>query len=172
LVQKPFIAVDTTMSATMNNTQTSPSSPVRDLSAATGRYHRADRPALPRAWWAGQRHYTVYMLRELSSVFVALWALRLLVRLNRLRQGRAAYERFMAAERRPGWVMFNLTTFLFALLHSVTFLQAAGMGPRVRVKGRKVDAATITSAAFVGWGIASLGILLALFLGGRSDDAG
>ncbi len=159
------------MSATMNNTQTSPSSPVRDLSAATGRYHRADRPALPRAWWAGQRHYTVYMLRELSSVFVALWALRLLVRLNRLRQGQAAYERFVAAERRPGWVMFNLTTFLFALLHSVTFLQAAGMGPRVRVKGHKVDAATITSAAFVGWGLASLGVALALVLGdGHGDD--
>src|SRR5579875_3514864 len=130
LVQEPPFAMGATMNATtdmpMQATHSSPSSPVRDISASSGRYHPASRPVLPFGWWTAHRDYVIYMLRELSSVFIAIWALRFLVRLNRLKQGEDAYERAVDADRQPGWVLFNLAAFAFALLHAVTWFQLTG----------------------------------------------
>jgi fumarate reductase subunit C len=111
------------------------------------------------------------MLRELSSLFLALWAVRLLTRLDRLRRGQEGYEAFVAAQRRPAWVVYHLITLLFALLHAVTFLVAAGKGPTPHIRGRRVSEQTIAAGAFAGWAVASLGVALVLLLGGRRQDA-
>ena len=81
----------------------------------------------------------------------------------------------MAAQRSPGWMAFNLVTFLFALLHAVTWFQLtgvvmSGMAQKVRIGGRRLSAQQISAGSFAGWAAASLGILLALLLGGRKDQ--
>lgn len=151
------------------STDYTPSGLARDAATAPGGY-ATFRPRLPWAWWTRNRNYTIYMLREASSLFIALWAWRFLAQLRHLRRGAGAYESFVRAQRNPLWVLFNLVTFAFAALHSVTFLQAAGMGPRVRVGGRKVTEQQITQGAFAGWAAASVAVLLALLLGGRGGD--
>lgn len=156
------------MGETMSDGQT-PSGLARDAATAPGGY-ATYRPRLPWTWWTRNNNYRTYMLREASSLFIAIWAWRFLAQLRRLRRGADAYDGFVRAQRSPGWLLFNVTTFLFALLHSVTFLQAAGMGPRVRLGGRKVTEEMITNGAFAGWAAASIGVLLALLLGGRGED--
>src|SRR5579859_5103422 len=105
----------------------SPARPTRAVGPAPGRYRPAERPGLPVAWWRGNPRYSVYMLRELSSVFLALWAVLFLAQLKRLRRSQEAYEVFVKGQGRPLWVAFHLTAFAFALLHSVTWLQLAGV---------------------------------------------
>src|SRR5690348_10215921 len=86
---------------------------VRQMTPAPADYRPANQPGLPSAWWRLNWRYTLYMLRELSSVFNALWAVRLLMRLNQLRRGPEAYEAAVAAERRPLQMTFNVITLLF-----------------------------------------------------------
>ncbi len=50
-------------------------------------------------WWLEKPEYTLYMLRELTSVFVGGYAVVMLVGLRRLSEGQAAYEAFLAALR-------------------------------------------------------------------------
>jgi fumarate reductase subunit C len=144
---------------------------VRDMASAPAGYHPADQPGLPSAWWRLNGRYTLYMLRELSSVFNALWAVRLLMQLNQLRRGRDAYEAAVAAQRSPRQIAFNVITLLFALLHSVTFLLAAGKGPTLHTRGRRVPERTIAAAAFAGWATASIAVLVVLLFGGRDEKA-
>lgn len=153
----------------MSNGHT-PSGLARAAATAPGGYSTY-RPRLPWTWWTRNSHYTTYMLREMSSLFIAIWAWRFLRQLRQLRRGAAAYEGYVRRERGAGWLLFNLIAFLFAVLHSITFLQAAGMGPRVRVGGRKLSEATITNGAFAGWAAASVVVLLGLLLGGLGKDA-
>ena len=47
--------------------------------------------------WLGQRRYVIYMIRELTSLFVGLYCAVLVVGLLRLSQGRAAWDGFLAA---------------------------------------------------------------------------
>ena len=140
---------------------------VRKMAAAPAGYHVADRPGLPPGWWRANPRYTLYMLRELSSVFNALWAVRVLIQVGQVRRGRDAYDAFVAAQRRPRWIAYHLITLLFAVIHSVTFLIAAGKGPTLRVRGRRVPERTLANGAFAGWAAASLLVLLVLVLGGR-----
>lgn len=158
-----------TMSATTEYTRTEQGW-VRTVAAAPAGYHRTDRPGLPVAWWRVNPRYTLYMLRELSSIFNALWALRVLLQFRQAHGSREGYDRFVAAQRRPAWIAYHLITLLFALIHSVTFLIAAGKGPTVHVRGRRVPERTLATGAFAGWAAASLAVALALLLGGHDAD--
>ena len=161
------------MDATISKTQT-PAGLEPEPATAPGGYPTY-RARLPWAWWQRNPRYTLYMLRELSSVFIALWSALFLVQLSRLRRGKDSYERFVVAQRSPGWMAFNLITLLFALLHAVTWFQLtgvvmSGLAQKVRLAGRKLSAEQITAGSFAGWAAASLGILLALLLGGRKGQ--
>jgi fumarate reductase subunit C len=144
---------------------------VRRIAPAPAGYNPAGRPGLPRAWWRANPRYTLYMLRELSSIFNALWALRLLLLINQMRRGRDAYEAAVAAQRRPHWLTFHLIALLFATLHSATFLLAAGKGPTMRAGDRRISERAVATGAFAGWAAASLTVLLVLLRGGRDETA-
>jgi len=111
------------------------------------------------------------MLRELSSVFNALWSAHLLLQLDSLRRGRDAYAATVARQRRAPWLAFHLVTFLFAALHSVTFLLAAGKGPALHMRGRRAPERSIAAGAFAGWAVASVVVLLVLLFGGRDKKS-
>ncbi len=132
------------------------------------------RPAWSLTWWRGNRNYQVYMLRELSSLFVALWAWRFVGQLRRLRRGEDAYARYIAAQRRPLPLLFNLVAFAFALLHAVTWFQLSGVvlsgiARQLPLPGRRLTQQDITAGNLASWAAASAGIALALLIGGRDD---
>ena len=47
---------------------------------------------MPASWWTRNRHYLAYMLREFSSVPMALWMLWLLVEIQRAGGPAATYH--------------------------------------------------------------------------------
>jgi fumarate reductase subunit C len=145
---------------------------VREIGPTPGQYRPTTEPGLPPAWWRTNPRYSLYMVRELSSVTNALWSLRLLLLLDRLRQGEDAYETALAGERRPPIVALNVLTLILAVVHAVTFLLAAGKGPTLRAPNGRVPERTIAAAAFAGWAVASLAVLLVLVFGGRKDKVG
>jgi fumarate reductase subunit C len=140
---------------------------VRSIGVAPAAYHLASQPGLPLAWWRVNPRYTLYMLRELSSVFNAVWSACLLLQLDQVRRGQGAYDAAVAVQRRPRWIVFHLVTLLFAIIHSVTFLLAAGKGPVLHLRGRRVPERTIAAGAFAGWIGASMAVLMVLLFGGR-----
>jgi fumarate reductase subunit C len=97
------------------------------------------------------------MLRDASSIFVALWVVLLLVQLAQLGQGAQVYQRFIDdVVRSPLGIAFGLVTLAFALLHSVTWLQLAGVVQVVTVGQRRLPANYVVAGAFVGWLAASV----------------
>ena len=74
-------------------------------------YHRS----VPNTWWLKRKPYFLFMLRELTSVFVAGYCLFLLVLISKLGQGAGAYGNLMAALKSPGSVALHLITLAFVL---------------------------------------------------------
>ena len=54
-------------------------------------------------WWRRNPYYVRYMIMELTSVIVAIYAVILLVGVWRLSQGHAPYEAWLASLRQPGY---------------------------------------------------------------------
>jgi fumarate reductase subunit C len=75
-------------------------------------------------WFVKRWPYRIFMLRELSSVFLAAYVVVLLLLVSKVHDGRHAYTAFQQTLKSPGLLVFNSVVLIFALLHTVTWFQA------------------------------------------------
>ena len=128
--------------------------------AAGGTGYRAP---MPRTWWLRHPRYFLFMMRELSSVFVAIFLLGQLCLLRQVTHGPNAFEAWIAALRSPFWIFFHVFALEFALLHSVTWLNLTGKVQVVRLGSTVVSPALVTAAAYATW-VAVTAVLTVLLL--------
>jgi fumarate reductase subunit C len=102
-------------------------------------------------WWLESSAYTGFVVRELTSVFVALFALVMLWQLRALAQGPEAYARVLARLRTPPWLAFHAVAFLFVLFHSVTWFNLAPKAMVLRLGGKKVPDRLIQGMNYAAW---------------------
>ena len=115
------------------------------------------RQPVSRLWWMKKRTYFMFVLRELSSIFVAWFAVFLMIMVSAIGRGEASYRGFMNWAASPAVIVINVIALAFAILHTVTWFaltpqaMVVRFGGRrvpvvkeVRVAGRYVPAATVT----------------------------
>jgi fumarate reductase subunit C len=122
-------------------------------------YHRK----MSAAWWLKKQSYFLFMLRELSSVFIAIFLIVFLVQIYQLTRGPEAYAAFARKLSSPGWIIFNLITFLFALYHSITWFQSSAIVLPLRFGEREVPRNLFVALNVGALALVSL-IILVLFL--------
>jgi fumarate reductase subunit C len=116
---------------------------------------RLYQPKVPRFWWARRRSYLLFVLRELSSLFVAWFVAYLLVLVFAIGQGESAYQRFLDWAANPFVVAVSLVALAFVLLHAVTFFNAAPQTTVVRLRGRRVPSAALAAPIYLAWIVVS-----------------
>src|SRR5437762_3553602 len=106
---------------------------------------------LPATWFLHNRHLVIYALRELTSFFVAGYAIFLLVVLAYANRGRGAFGNFFreVLQSTPALVL-HLTVLAFVLFHSATSFN--GMA-RVMVIRRGEDRVSPTLIAEINYGL-------------------
>ncbi|PZG17066.1 fumarate reductase subunit C [Nonomuraea aridisoli] len=117
---------------------------------------RADayRPRRDRLWFTRSRGYTVFVLRELTSVFVA-WSIVFLLMLVDAVLGGSLPE-FAALAARPWMIALNVVALAATVFHAVTFLNLAPKATVVRLDGRRVPAWMIQGGNHTAWALVSL----------------
>lgn len=118
----------------------------------TGLYRRPISPS----WWLRNRAYFLFMLRELTSVFIAAYAILLLVLLYQLRAGRDAYESYLGFLTEPAMVAFHVAALAAALFHTVTWFNLTPNVLVVRLSGRRVSAPVIAGVNYAAWIVLSV----------------
>jgi fumarate reductase subunit C len=116
---------------------------------------------IKRGWWLRRPRYLAYMVRELTSLFVALYSALLVLGLARLAQGPAAWDGFLVAVSTPGGLAFQLICLLFAIYHSVTWFAVTPKAMPLMLKGEPVAAGVIVGAHYVVWLAISFGVIFA-----------
>jgi fumarate reductase subunit C len=111
---------------------------------------RPYRPRISTWWWTRKRTYLVFVLRELSSVFVAWFVVYLVLFLDAVGQGEAAYQRFLDWAAAPWVTALNVVALVFVLLHTVTWFSLTPQAMGVRVAGRKVPDLHIIAGQYTG----------------------
>jgi fumarate reductase subunit C len=115
-------------------------------------------------WWASRPSYFAFIMRELSSVFVAWFVLYLLFLVRALRLGDAAYQRFLAQAAHPAIVLLNLITLGFVIFHAITWFNLAPQAMVVKAAGRRVPGVLIAASNYAAWGVVSA-VLVWLLVG-------
>ena len=116
-------------------------------------------------WWLQNRAYTGFVLRELTSVFVALFAVVYLWQLRALVQGPEAYARFLARLGTPPFLALHVVAFLFVIFHAVTWFNLAPSAMVVRVRGKRVPDWVIVGLNYAAWVFVSAAVALILLRG-------
>ena len=114
-------------------------------------------------WWLKRRPYTVFMAREWSSVFLAVYVVLLLVLVTKVQDGRAAYEDYVDFLQSPPLIAFHVVALLFALLHTVTWFAAVPKGLPLRRGEELVPPALMIGGNYVVWVVVSA-VVAAVFL--------
>jgi fumarate reductase subunit C len=138
------------------------------VSAGSGytTYHpRWLRPRTSTYWWLGRRSYLVFILRELSSVFVAWFVGYLLLLLRALSHGEAAYREFLRWSGTPVVLLLNVLTFFFVVFHAITWFNLAPQAMVVKMGSTRVPGLLIAAANYAAWAV--LSALVAWVLLGR-----
>lgn len=119
-------------------------------------YHpRWYRPRVSTFWWLERRSYLIFVLRELSSVFVAWFVVFLLLLSLAAAGGSAAYQRFLAWSATPGMLLLNVVTLLFVVFHAVTWINLTPQAMVVRLGGRRAPRSAIAAGGYLAWAVVS-----------------
>jgi len=117
-------------------------------------------------WWLQNRTYTGFVLRELTSVFVAFFALVYLWQLRALAQGPEAYAQFLARLKTPLFLVLDGVAFLFILFHSITWFNLAPKAVVVRLKGKRVPDWVVVGLNYAAWLVLSGAVAFIVLRGG------
>jgi fumarate reductase subunit C len=106
-------------------------------------------------WWLSKRTYFVFVMRELSSIFVAWSAVFLILLVAAVGEGESAYEDFLDWAATPWVVVVNVVALAFLVLHTITWFALTPQAMDVRLGGRRVPGWIIIASQYVGLAVVS-----------------
>jgi fumarate reductase subunit C len=107
-------------------------------------------------WWLGRRSYLAFILRELSSLFIAWFVVFTLIQLRFLSLGTDNYRRFQAFAKNRVVLWANVVALFFIVFHSITWFKLAPQAMVVRLRGKRVPAAWISGSNYALWAVVSV----------------
>ena len=123
-------------------------------------YHRP----VPNTWWLKRKPYVLFMIRELTSIFVAGYCVFLLVFIYKLTQGADVYGNFIDVLKSPSSVALHLIALAFVLYHTITWFN---LTPKILVLYRgeeRIPQGLVAGVFYAGWVVVSI-IIVCLVLG-------
>ena len=108
-------------------------------------------------WWRKNPFFIEYMVHEGTAVFVAAYALILLVSLFVLCEGEAAWNKWLGFLTRPLSIAMHFVILLAYLYHTWTwFNNMPRTMPPIIINGHRVKATTITFTGLAAAAISSM----------------
>ncbi len=117
------------------------------------------REVSPTTWFFRMPRYMRYMAREVTSIFIGIFTVIMLVGLARLSEGQVEYENFLAALRSPVSLVFLLLALAFALYNSFTWFNVAPKAMPIQVGEELMPDMVVAGSHYVLWVILSVFVL-------------
>ena len=102
-------------------------------------------------WWLTRRAYILFMVRELTAVFVGASAVLLLVGIWCFSEGAEPFNNFMELLQRPYFKAFHIVAFAAAVFHTCTWFNVTPKVLVVRIGENRVPGALIAAGHYAMW---------------------
>ena len=113
------------------------------------------RPQRRYHWWLQRPNYFQYMLRELSSLFIAAFTLTMIWGIWRFSEGPDTYLLWLS-NLWNNLLWFSLVCFIFAIYHSITWFWVTPKAMPMSFKGKAIADSVIISAHIIAWLVVSI----------------
>lgn len=133
-------------------------------SDASSRYQRYRpkwyNPRMSIFWWIRKKPYVHFIVRELTSVFVAAYAVVLIFQLWALGQGPEAYEAIVSFFETPFSITLHAVILLAVIFHSITWFKLAPTAMVLKLGKKRIPGSLIITANFLMWIVLSVAMVL------------
>jgi fumarate reductase subunit C len=116
-------------------------------------------------WWLGRWPYLKFILREISSVFVAWFVIETLLQINALIDGPEAWLEMQDFFMNPIVIAVNVISLFFVCFHAITWFNLAPKAMAVRLGGKRVPGILIAGPQYVAWVVVSAAVAWLLLRG-------
>jgi len=116
-------------------------------------------------WWLEKPVYFLFILRESTCLFVGWFAVYLLLLINAVVNGPAAYQAFMAWSATPWMILLNVVSFALLVFHAITFFDAAPQALVVHLGRTRVPGQLVLLGHYAAWIVASVAVVWLLVRG-------
>ena len=116
-------------------------------------------------WWLGRWPYLKFILREISSVFVAWFVIETLLQINALIDGPEAWVEMQDFFMNPIVIAVNVISLFFVCFHAITWFNLAPKAMAVRLGGKRVPGILIAGPQYVAWVVVSAAVAWLLLRG-------
>lgn len=121
-------------------------------------YHRP----MPRDWFLMRRNYKLFIVRELTSVFIAVYLIVLLVFLASL-DSREEFTAMLETFKSPLWWVIHAIVFIAAAWHAITWFNLTPQAMPMFIGEKKLAGPLVSIATgYVPWIILSIVIMMAV----------
>lgn len=101
-------------------------------------------------WWVHKRSYFLFVMRELSSLFVAWFVIYLLMFIAAVGGGQEKYDAFLDRASSPLFLVVNAVALAFLILHTITWFALTPRAMVLNLGGRRVPGVLIIVAQYAG----------------------
>lgn len=114
---------------------------------------------IPILWWTRRWVDIRFISRELTSVFVAGYAVTFLFYIRSVSQGPESFARFSDYLTSPLWVFFHCFALAALVYHSITWFNLAPKAMVIKLGQYKIPDAVIALLNYAGWVAVSIAII-------------
>jgi len=105
-------------------------------------------------WWLQRWEYLRFVLREISSVFVAIFVVECFSKSTPSHAARGL-RHLCDFLKSPFVLALNIISFFFVVFHSITWFDLSARAMSIRVGGKKLPGFMISGPNFVAWFVIS-----------------
>lgn len=113
----------------------------------------------PIFWWVHKWVHARFILRELTSVPVAWFAVLMIAFIRALRNGPEAYEALITWLGSPLALSLNIFSLVFVLYHSITWFNLAPKALVIRIGNMRIPGILIAGANYGAWLVLSAAVI-------------
>ena len=110
---------------------------------------------VPNTWWLKRTPYILFMIRELTSIFVAGYCIFLLVLIFKLGEGSSSYSNFITTLQSPTSITLHIISLIFVLYHTITWFN---LTPKILVLYRgeeRISQGLVAGTFYIAWAAVS-----------------
>ena len=120
-------------------------------------YHpRWYRPRVSTWWWTKRWAYFAFILRELSSVFIAWFVVFTLFQIRAVTLGKGEYDEFLAWSAHPVLIGLNAVSLFFVIVHVVTWFDLTPKAMVVHLGKKRVPGVYLVVGNYIAWVLVSV----------------
>ena len=122
------------------------------------------RKPVSNTWWLERKQYFFFVIRELTSIFVAGYCLFLLFIISEISDGQEKYTLLILSLNSPKSLVLHFISLPFILYHTITWFNLTPKIMKLQIGEEIISEKLIVGLVYISWGILSL-IIFWLILG-------